>query len=548
MTSGKRYVKLMLLIGIAAMISPHAIQAQDRHSARISALGGKHVSGIIPDFYTDLFINPAYALFADSMTLSYGYRSAALPAWPYKYLDYNLDLENESGGTLHTNEFMAYGIGLGGWRLAAAADWRISEDEGSDSWLTDRYTSNYFEYVYHNDYSINNLEFWRTSLTAAHPLGGGSALGFRLGGKGYYRSNKHRFKYTTEQFNSSSLSKTDMDTRDRLDSNTERHVSGYAQAGLYLDRGGSGSSEIILSLSRDPVFSEHHTYTLYTSRGFSSLLEEIDEYSYDLDEWMERHDGISWTFSLTGRHSFRSGLKLFARGAFVTSTYETGWTEIFNYYSWDRGDESNMLNTLGLPGDGRSKNMLFIAKAGKTHCIRRSLNITAAIKCALERSWADEKADGRFDMFSEKEVVNEYRYISVPVPIDINYSETDAALIVPVAVEFEPCRYFSCFAGFYSRIVWRDRNERISFEIPFDPLSIESRSRRASVYASGQTEYFDYGDRSMSDSGEIFESDYTATFGFSLHYGERLFFDVCTGSDLTPDNVTSMIMDVRYRF
>ena len=44
------------------------------------------------------------------------------------------------------------------------------------------------------------------------------------------------------------------------------------------------------------------------------------------------------------------------------------------------------------------------------------------------------------------------------------------------------------------------------------------------------------------------ESSFRATVGWSLHYRDRLFIDLYTGSSLTPGSVSSYILDARYAF
>jgi len=122
----------IMVLGLA--LSAQSPLAEDRPSARIYSLGGEHVSGIIPDTYTDLTVDPAYACLVDRLTVGYARRSIYefAPTVPYLSEDtpYRLSYNRN---TFMANEMSVYGVELSNWRAALFAQWRIGSSQSTVS-------------------------------------------------------------------------------------------------------------------------------------------------------------------------------------------------------------------------------------------------------------------------------------------------------------------------------------------------------------------------------------------------------------------------------
>ena len=55
-----------------------------------------------------------------------------------------------------------------------------------------------------------------------------------------------------------------------------------------------------------------------------------------------------------------------------------------------------------------------------------------------------------------------------------------------------------------------------------------------------------YASRKRYCSSEDFDLYSSGSIGVSLHYRNRLFVDLYTGTDITPDSIVNYILDVRY--
>ncbi len=548
-----RNIHKFLLISpvlLALLLQANQAFAQGHYSARIYSLGGSAVSGIIPDYFMDLVINPAYAAIADELTVNYGYRSSPSQVLPFPYLNSYFKLQRSSTSGLSTSELTAYGIRISSWRFALAAEWRFDRFDETDSSFertTNRWSDGFINDYSNNQY-INDSDYWRIDLSAAHSIGGEHAVGVRFGGSEYYHSYYRRRSTLTESYSHSEyldeIILRDEYSRDNLDSRLFRWPSVYLQIGLLLGKSRKEPSEIVFSISRDPISSHYDNYYMSASQYYDQY-SEIEKYIYHFDEWRDNRKGDLWTFNLSGRHTLPSGVRLFLGGGFETSSYELDWSTIAKDYKWDPSTTYN-INSNALYGDGDCKDISFFTKVGKTFSIHNKLDITIGARAIIERYWSDENP--RATSIITHETYLAHDSISCAQKLRFESTTTKLGFLCPIALEYRPSGYFSCFAGFAADINWKSKTDEYTIPDPYsDILSSNTLfNRLTKIYGDPSNQ--SYKMSKAKNTRDELDTRRLATFGFSTRYKDRLFLYIYTGSDLTPDSVTNTVLDIRYVF
>ena len=101
----------------------------------------------------------------------------------------------------------------------------------------------------------------------------------------------------------------------------------------------------------------------------------------------------------------------------------------------------------------------------------------------------------------------------------------------------EPAPWISIWSGFRIYATYDKEKDHLPITSAIDLINFLDPSMIAS-YISQESP------RSVEDV----KVGSTASFGLSLHYRDRFFVDLHTGSDVTPDNIGSYVLDVRYAF
>lgn len=528
----------------------HPAHSQGHSSARIYSLGGSSVSGIIPDFYTDLAINPAYASLADTITLNYGYRSIPQKKLPFHYMNRNFYFGFPSTSSYSTNELLAYGIKLSGWRFSIASEWYLDNDEHTNTTVNQTYSS--YNDTHRNEISAkhneNDNNYLHFALSAARALGGENSIGVRVGGTEYYYSgsyNRNAFlKYYKRSDTSGETYLSDDDSDYYTESNTTRWISIYTQIGLIMGNDPGKNSEIVLKIARSPIYSRRNYYDLDISYDYEST-SELRRYDYYLTEWVDRKECNLWTVALSGRHTFPDDVKIYLGGAYETSSYESDWLKMYRDYNWySYTTDTRQYMTFSTEGD--FKRFFLFAKAGKTYNVLKKLDITVGLKSFFERYSNSENPLVHFNMNSVDDQV--YREIETARMAQFEFDNTRIQFLVPLALEYKPLDYFSCFAGFSCDIVWSRNTEEFTFPIFFDDSDDSDTffQKGSGFYGNGiGSGYYGHPINNCRDNIKISDA---ATVGFSLNYKNRFFIDLYTGSDITPDYISNMIIDARYKF
>ncbi|UCF05495.1 MAG: hypothetical protein JSV33_00215 [bacterium] len=509
------------------------------------------MSGIIPDLFTDIVINPAYMVFAEGVSINYGYRSVSEVALPFRYLSEDYELKSQMTPYKDTNELTVYGFETLGWRWAIATEWQFLQSDDTRpsfehrvySWSNYEYSDIYRTLCYHN-----NTEYWRIELAGAHTLGDEAAIGIRIGADEYYRNDWNRNRYYTERYRYSDfLEKVVLnlsETRDDFATQSSRWLSYYLKLGLLFGTKMEEANEIVLQVSHDPVFSRHHSYSLDINENRNQL-GEVSGYSYYLSEWRDSRGGDLWSFSLSGRYMFPRGIRGYIGTIFETCDYDTDWFNLMQHYRWELDTRYNIdLSTL--KGTGASRNVTFFAKAGKTIEINELIDVTTGVRGRFQRYWFEEDPSVRY---SQTLITDEFRDdSSLESQIRFKSEYTHARLQLPVAIEFRPSGYFSLFCGITANLLWTRETE--TYFIPDFWLEPSDARIPGGVTAGGGHSLADplQNTNGLTYTDDYVNSSYGATFGFSLHYNDRLFVECYTGSDITPDKLTYYVLDLRYSF
>jgi len=531
------------LLLFAAALAPAGAHAQQYPSARIESLGGDAVAGIIPDTLTDIYLNPAYLYRCSRLTINYGQRwtedfSMRFPRMTIVYS--NRQFLVDELDSHKATELTLYGIPLGSWRMGLSAAWYL---EYLDNSVPEYYTG-YYTYeirqVAENNLSHRDLHNYRIDLSVSSELSPGTTLGLRVGGRQltYTQGNtRHLLSYVFE---------IDEDENEILisdkryeydDQDIHEQVSSlFFQAGL-LSGEGPGEKSLSLQVSRYEIYSRNldrdiNSLTLYDAFG--------NPYRYTFDEtyYRDERSGILWRYDIRGRLSLPYGIRVFAGGGFEHMTYDTDWFDRDSDYTWREGWETTEVEdhiSLEYGDEGDYKGFFFFLKTGKTTELRNNLKLTAGMHGYVRWMRSEEDPVALITVYSRVDSA----LITFPAErrIVISTESTSAGLSFPLAIEFEPARWISIWSGFRVHATYRKEKDSLPNIFAGDLLNfLDPSSVDSHLHQDGL--------RSVED----IDVSSTGSIGVSLHYRDRLFVDLYTGSDVTPDSITNYILDVRYAF
>ncbi len=532
-------VAVFLLITIAGAVDA---AGQGHPSARVRALGGEAVSGIVRDTLTDIYLNPAFLASCDRLTINYGQRYSPELHLGFPNLNSNSSFQNHLTyiSPEKSNEITMYGIGLGEWRFAASAEWRIDYTERSSPGYSSYY--GHFPEIQQNNRhetaKVNN-RYVRVDLSAARELTGDYKLGIRLGGTTAKIENSFTNVTTNYSFDIHTDPYELVPERRRYSHSVEDEVKcysgGFVQIGLLQDSE-SKLRSIDLRISRNETYFRRLYQSVFSETHYD-YLGDPDEYDREETKWRDEQSGTIWSYDLFGRLSMASGLCIFAGVGFEHMNYKTDLVDLVYDYGWSNYNYSEMDNraTMDFEGDGDYTCASAFLRIGKAKRLRDDLEITAGLHAWMTRRWTDEKPLAYITIYS---LVDESLFTaSLGKPIEISTNRTDAGLNIPIAIDFEPAHWVSIWSGFRIYATYK----RLDDKIP----EIDAR------YLGNITSYLEL--ENYTPAYDIYRLDdvdvgSTATFGVSLHYRDRFFVDIYTGSDVTPDYLTNYILDVRYVF
>lgn len=544
-----RLITIITLSTIMVVCSIAGAVGQIHYSARIYALGGSAVSGVVPDYYTDLMLNPAYAALSDAITINYGHRESPQYLFPFLHLEQDFSLMRPETNQYDTNELLVHGIGMWGWKVSLISEWYAltSDDTGSNMYTNYSgldYTDNLYATRRNED-----SRYLHAAVSFSRFVGDTRILGLRIGTFDNYWRYTYQSTTCWERFRfSENLEQTYLYQDERRYSYTEkkeRWLSPYMQIGLLCDRRNGRSSEIVFKVSQGDVNVRFESFNLGITNRYGATSPEKISHDYNRSDWIDNKDGALWSFDLSGGHTFADGFRIYAGGGYRTARYDGDWVDVRRDYNWS-GLISDMNLYQSVTGTGDFTEYSFFGKAGKTFRLERRIDITAGVAGSLTRSLNQEEPMALYTKKIEHDDTLESRSASSCCRFEMEHVR--AQLLIPLAVEFRPAGYFAVFAGFTSRVGWTRNTEK--YRIP--PIFERTMQRSSPALRTDGAERALLGDTfdtfTAENSEDVIYSDYTATVGFSLNYKNRLVFDCYSGSDITPDSMQYLILDLRYRF
>jgi hypothetical protein len=514
--------------------------AQDHSSARISSLGGGHVSGIIPDLYTDLAINPAYAQFADRLTINFERRTiyGFAPTFPFLSESPSSNL-SYSLSSYMTSELSLYGMRLSSWRAALFIQWRLdqSEYQSADYDLSYIFTRSY---VYGRS---DDSDFGRIDLVAGRSIGDSCALGFRLQACGWYESSSFAHTTVSDYYRDTYYTEPYEEYKDQgADSYLGRRISLDFETGLVKKGDGGSRTELILQASIHPVDYRDQSIYLYIDKYFNAT-QDISSYRYDKNTWSDEREGELWTLGLSMRHIFPAGIRIYAGGAVSTATYDAEWSAVQDDYEWNSSTDRILSGEFDCEGSFREASCFL--KGGKIFGLRSNLDLYVGLHGEFKWSHAEEDPVIRY-AYAKHESTDS---VLIEQPSSLEYTGTAANIYFPLSIEFRPSGYFTFFSGFtlcgewYKYVTDRPMPSLFYYNHPTGSVS---SSGAGLVSASPQI--LIYPEATVTDWRRKWSTSSAVTLGFSIHLRDRFFIDVYSQAEIIPSSLQNSMLDVRYVF
>lgn len=527
---------------LGAALSAQPLVAQDRPSARIYSLGGFAVSGIIPDYYTDLSINPAYACFAERLTCNYGRRNTDGFDMAFPHLTRDNFGGSVGGYETGTNEISVYGIRISGWHAALGAQWKLSQSE-KNSIVTDLGTVTNPDISSRHDYTSNDNEFGRIDCVVGRPMGDRSFVGFRLQGRGYYESSSYATTQETDVFrNDPFMDIIFKGTTYYAEPRHGRHVCFDLQAGVTRMGGTGVESEIILRASHSSLDYGNQRYQLNVSEEYDAAGQPTS-YVYDKTAWSDAREGSLWEYGLSVRHTLPGGIRVYSGGGLSRGSFDAEWTDSRRYINWNYYDRNRTIEG-GFTGTGSQWEAAYFLKGGKTFSLLETLDLTVGLCGDFSRIQAEESPNIHYSqsLFGGDT-------IRIDQPSTLKYTGTGFSMYAPLSIEFRPASWFSFFTGFTLYGRWsKNVTEHPALSLFYYNPPYTSLVPGGAAYSSASPKAVVIPETSVADWTRSWHTGNSTTLGFSLHYGDRFFVDVYTEVEIIPALSSDRMIDVRYVF
>lgn len=539
----KRFVRSIIKSGIILLtlipLASGAALGQQYPSARIESLGGSALSGIIPDTLTDIHLNPAYLHRCSGLTINYGQRRTGNLQLRFPRM-IGENLSRDYINSYNVTELTLLGIRAGSWKIGLSAGWFA---DFLDNTVPGNTTHIYYDYIIET-YAINSYHRdnhnYRVDLSLSREITPATAIGIRVGG--FHRTyiyeraiQRQRFEFDIDDLELDDLIEYESNSHERTD-NHKQVASFFLQAGLLTDSGGSDRS-ILLQVSRNEIYSKYSDKGIYATT-FYDQFGRAARYEYGNEHYRDEREGVLWTYDIMGRFSLPNGMRIFAGGGYERMKYETGWIDSRLEYEWFDDwviQESEIMTSLLFDGEEEYRGFNFFLKAGRTTELRERLRLTAGMHGYMRWSRSKEDPVALITLYSRVDSA----LITVPLErkLEISTETTDAALSIPLAIEYEPAGWISIWSGFRIYATYRREKDRLPWISAVDVINYLDPSMILSYLE----------DMGMKTEDDVDISS-TATFGLSIHYHDRFFVDLHTASDITPDSIDRYILDVRYAF
>lgn len=530
---------------LAAFAMLVAGRAAAQESARIMALGGWAVSGVIPDPYTDLYLSPIYALDAETLALWYTRRNAPslalVSGLPYAESTIISSFYQPSFNP--SNETALHGLRIGAWRLALMSSWSFKKTytDDSKSLIQTRWANEIQTVISCRD---TDADAWMLDLAAARPAGGERTIGLRVRGRGLYNNfadvyGRHYHSYDDSPF----INLTRYSRSENGNDYVSRRIGFDLQGALGRKRNGLPFDEISLTVSLHRLARISQT-TSYESLQRLNSYGMTTSYNRSLSTGSDSREGDLWSVGAAYRRSFTGGIRLYTEGSLAILSYDAASGTNSSRYAWDSSSLTDNLFSAYLSGDGSVVRGDLSARAGKTFTLHRTLDLHVTAGGVFVRSACEEDPFIRY-VYRESGGTT----FGLEVPVSYSSAETRASLAMPLSIDFRPSSWFSYFAAFITYAQW----SRVTGEKPFiSPFILNAPAatriaggQEAASLASGP---FDDPFAVIETRSETFETNHSFSCGFSLRYNERFAVDLYTRSDIVPIFWHALVGNVRCGF
>mgnify|MGYP006286159823 CR=1 FL=1 len=522
-------ISALLIIGCLLIFSAITLPAAEDESARIMALGGGAVEGIIPDFYTDYRNNPAVLGGREKTTAFY----RLVNPDPARLSLYTID--NEWNLYQHYLEYRSpvnaadffWGRGESKWKFAVSSIWKLSETEESRNRI----------YYNSEDYRAIMTEeaddIWLLDLTAAYRIDDDISLGVRFGGRGSYNRYKRRwldylcyYRYMDGREVIGSVT-----TRDDGHGEIFRKVSLYLEGGLRADYENGEFSELAFSVSRS-------ANTSYTDGWDFSLRKDYDEFSGTTYLTDQRYgsgimenlaEGDSWKFGFKGRHRTESGYIVTAAGSYERCVHDGSRFEADTELDYDyvAEDQEELYESLYFKGEGAFDGISGALKVGRKLTLRKELDLYIGFTgFGSHIGWNyDPVTEYKLSSRRDDDYYSERSSDRTEFAVDVNR----AVIYLPISLEFKPASFFTYFAS----------------AIPF--LHAEMTTRKLGMPDSGRYNNINHICNNEVTTRNLW-TDYNFNTGFRLNYREKIYIDLYTGSTLFTERLSYLDINIGYNF
>ena len=521
------------------------IYAQAPYSARIRALGGSAVSGIIPDTLTDLAINPSYIALSNRLSLTLQLYDRSEPVLYFPIHNHYLYLYNDFE-TYDIKRITASGMKMKDWFLLLSAGWHIKNTDDSNIRYY-QYIDSKFPSVEKDQWTNRHYEEYLTAnINIARYISRETIVGlkFRIDDT-YKKDTSHRNDITVHYYINDDRALLDrINKRYAEQEKTWRRFEPSIELSLLRLEKGRPRNEYSLSISRNDA-SHISMYDEAQSRTDYNNMEILTDHDFSEEITRENNRGNIWSMQFETRQFLHSGFIVYFSSSYSFSRYSARWLINNDYYDWSTDDD--LMNSSGFKCSGNLDGVAIMLKTGKRYRLGNKMYITGGVRSSYSGEWISEKPLIHFNKIHETDTVTALSSRELHL---ISSKDISASIGFPIAFEFIPVRYFSFYAGYYVALSYHhyfDKNVPIPAASPEEYyLRVSNRGALQGSHATCYGSMIPY--ELTGNEKERFEGLKYLTLGFAFDVKDRFFIDLYTKSDLSLSYLRSATADLRFAF
>jgi len=478
------------------------------YSARIRALGGSTVAGIIPDTLTDISINPAYLSLVRTRKIILQINSD-YPQHIY-FPTFQNYLASEFTRTIDTKRLLLEGPKLKDWSTAISVMWHQDEYRETEPNVDQR--------VYEDEisYSINSEDFqkaqnlWNAQIMLSRFISRNRVIGLNFrSGSLYCKRLSTRSRYfekydypltEPEQIEVIEKSMREEDTKKRV-------FNSSLQLSLITLNNDSVKSEVSLTFSRKDIYRDFLYEDSSSDTYFNTEVGILSDHDYSDRKKEEKKTGDIYSVSLHARRFTDSGIIILGNLGFSTGTFTSYWNNYYEYYHLER---SESMDRTTYSCDGSYNRISVLLNGGKTFKLHKKLFATTGVYAHFEKTWTEEKPVIRYtynleDLVDTVSVQNNSLH-------RIASNNLSAVLSFPISFEFKPSQHLSLYAAYVVQFIYEQKN--IFFKEPELTMNI------------GDIQYLGY-DIKGEENKSLYDNT-VITAGFNFRISNRATIDLYT--------------------